>query len=245
MARNGMVIELDRCQGCRACMEACKVENNTPQGNFWMYVFRLEEGEYPDTKVRFLPRPCMHCDNPPCVTVCPVQARFKNENGAVVVDWDKCIGCHYCVVACPYGVNYFNWKDPEKAYYLDWKDKDLVAATGGAIPPYQNPDLMGRYGPQQRRVAGGGHLKGVVEKCSFCVQRVEQNLPPACVEVCPVQALHFGDLDDPNSDVSKTLSRKRSFRLKEELNTQPKVFYVGQSPPGARAREIEAVKAKQ
>src|SRR3989338_253343 len=145
-----MVIDLERCFGCRACMVACKVENNTPAAHFWMYVFRLEQGEYPDAEVTFLPRPCMHCDNAPCVKVCPVGARFKRADGLVATDYDRCIG---------------------------W-------------PPSAGPR------------PAGGHLKGVVEKCTFCVQRLESGLgTTACAAVCPVQAIVFGDLDDPKSAV--------------------------------------------
>lgn len=244
MARYGMVIDLDRCTGCRACMEACKVENNTPQGNFWMHVFRFEEGEFPNTHVWFLPRPCMHCDNPPCAKVCPVGARYKREDGMVATDWERCIGCRYCEVACPYGVNYFNWKNPAENYYLNWNDQGLQAVTNGATPPYKNPDLGGRYGPEQRHIAGGGHLKGVVEKCTFCVHRVEKDLAPACVANCPLFALHFGDLDDPNSYVSQLLERKPSFRLLEEQGTKPRVHYVGGNPPSAEVHQVEKVKGR-
>ncbi|MFN3973966.1 MAG: 4Fe-4S dicluster domain-containing protein [Dehalococcoidia bacterium] len=244
MAKYGMVIDLERCMGCRACMEACKVENNTPQAVFWMYVFRFEEGQYPNTRVWFLPRPCQHCDNPPCVKVCPVGARYKREDGLVATDWERCIGCRYCQVACPYGVNYFNWKAPKKNYYLDWKeDKALASRTNGTTPPYKNPDLAASYGPERRRIAGGGHIKGVIEKCTFCVQRVEKGLQPACVANCPAFALHFGDLDDPNSIVSRILKRKPHFRLLEEWNTQPRVYYIGQ-PPGTAVRQMEKVKGR-
>jgi molybdopterin-containing oxidoreductase family iron-sulfur binding subunit len=226
-------------------MEACKVENNTPQGNLWMYVFRLEEGEYPNTHVGFMPRPCMHCDNAPCVKVCPVGARYKREDGLVATDWERCIGCRYCEVACPYGVNCFNWKRPEKNYYLPWNDPQLQPVTDGAIPPYKNPDLEGRYGPEQRRTAGGGHLKGVVEKCTFCVHRVEKGLHPACVTNCPLFAMHFGDLDDPNSNVSQLLKQKPAFRLLEEQGTEPRVYYVGSGhPPGADVRQLETVRGR-
>jgi molybdopterin-containing oxidoreductase family iron-sulfur binding subunit len=242
MARYGMVIDLDRCIGCRACMEACKVENNTPTAIFWMYVFRFEEGEYPNTHVWFLPRPCQHCDNAPCVKVCPVGARFKRYDGLVLTDFERCIGCRYCEVACPYGVNYFNWKDPKKNYYLDWD---------GAVPPYQNPDLQRRFseervggGGRQRLVAGGGHFKGVIEKCTFCVHRLEKGLLPACVANCPTRALLFGDLDDPGSEVSQALKKKPHFRLLEDYGTEPRVFYVGGHPPAAQTRQIEAVKAR-
>ncbi len=268
MARYGMVIDLDRCYGCRACMVACKAENTTAQGRFWMYVYRLEEGKYPETQVRFLPRPCMHCDNAPCVKVCPVQARYKREDGLVATDWDRCIGCRYCAVACPYGVNYFNWTGPSdegalgmpvlfsvaapgrggaKAdQYLAWEDPAAAAAgrpATTAVPPYKNPDTDEKM-TDGRRTAGGGHLKGVMEKCTFCVHRVEKGLQPACVVTCPVGALKFGDLDNPESPVSKLLRRENAFRLKEDLNTQPKVFYIGRPPPAEGARQIEPVKGR-
>jgi molybdopterin-containing oxidoreductase family iron-sulfur binding subunit len=248
MPRYAMVIDLDRCMGCRACMEACKVENNTPQGAFWMYVFRFEEGEFPNVRVWFLPRPCMHCDNAPCVKVCPVGARYKRTDGLVATDYDRCIGCRYCEVACPYGVNSFNWKRPQENYYLDWVDREaaavLAAATGGAVPPYRNPDLDRPYGPEQRRIAGGGRLKGVVEKCTFCVQRVERGLLPACVANCPTFALRFGDLDDPTSTVSRLLARRPHFRLLEDAGTAPRVYYLGERPPGLEARQVETVPAR-
>jgi molybdopterin-containing oxidoreductase family iron-sulfur binding subunit len=244
MPRYGMVIDLDRCTGCRACVEACKVENNTPTANLWMYVFRFEEGHYPNTKVWFLPRPCQHCDNAPCVKVCPVGARFKRADGIVSTDWERCIGCRYCEVSCPYGVNYFNWREPSSNYYLDWRDSDLSTRTKGAVPPYRNPDLDQPYGVEQRRIAGGGRYRGVIEKCTFCVQRVERGLNPACVANCPLFALHFGDLDDPNSEVSRLLERKPSFRLLAEAGTQPRVYYVGGHAPSVESRQIEAAQAR-
>jgi molybdopterin-containing oxidoreductase family iron-sulfur binding subunit len=225
-------------------MEACKIENNTTQASFWMYVFRLEEGEYPDTRVSFLPRSCQHCDNAPCVKVCPVGARFKREDGLVLTDFERCIGCRYCVVACPYGVNTFNWRDPEEGYYLDWDDPDLQPVTGGAVPPWRNPDLQVNQGEEERLTAGGGHYQGVVEKCTFCVQRVEQDLDPACVATCPVQALVFGDLDDPASPVNAAMRGRDSFRLLEELGTEPRVHFVGGQPPGQDVREVERVNAE-
>ncbi|MDP7103666.1 MAG: 4Fe-4S dicluster domain-containing protein [SAR202 cluster bacterium] len=243
MPRYGMVIDLERCVGCRACMEACKVENNTPQGAFWMYVFRLEQGEFPDTQMQFVPRPCQHCDNAPCVKACPVGARYKREEGMTVTDWDRYIGCRDCEVACPYGVNYFNYKSPKKNPYWDWKDPDVAAITGGASPGYDNPDLDEKWGTEKRHIAGGGHAKGIMEKCTFCVHRVEQGLKPACVANCPAFALKFGDLDDPQSDVSHLLRNRRSFRLEEGMNTQPRVHYF-ETPPKEPAREIERPKTK-
>jgi molybdopterin-containing oxidoreductase family iron-sulfur binding subunit len=222
-------------------MVACKVENNTPEANLWMYVFRFEEGEFPNTQVRFMPRPCMHCDNAPCVKVCPVGARYKREDGLTATDWERCIGCRYCQVACPYGVNYFNWRDPDKSAYLDWGDGDVIPLSNGRLP-YANPALDDAYGG--RKTAGGGRLKGVVEKCTFCVHRLEQGLTTACANVCPTHAIHFGDLDDPESGVSKLLQARQFFRLAEESGTEPRVYYVGGQPPSTESRQIEAVKAR-
>ncbi|MFQ6088771.1 MAG: 4Fe-4S dicluster domain-containing protein [Candidatus Methanofastidiosia archaeon] len=259
MVRYGMVINLERCMGCRACMEACKVENNTPQGIFWMHVFRFEKGEYPTTRIWFAPRPCMHCNRPPCVQVCPVGATYKDDKGRVMQDPERCIGCRYCMQACPYGVRYFNDKDPRKNYYLDWESSianELKPITRDVVPPYKNPDLEKQYSTGfvyvglLRRVegkallAGGGHLKGVVEKCTFCLQRVERGLLPACVANCPVNALIFGDLDDPNSEVSQLLAKKPHFRLLEDMGTHPNVYYVGQMPPDEDTRTIEPIIAE-
>lgn len=244
MTRYGMVIDLDRCQGCRTCMEACKVENNTPQHAFWMYVFRLEQDKYPETEINFLPRPCQHCDNAPCAKVCPTGARFKNDDGIVLSDAERCIGCRYCEVACPYGVNYFDWKNPKDNSYLDWADPEVKARADGAVPGYKNPDLDRKYGKDKRLVAGGGHFRGVVEKCTFCVQRVDKGLDPACVAACPLSVLHFGDLDDPDSAPSKALRHRRSFQLLEEAGTRPKVIYLGGDPLSDETREIEPVKGR-
>jgi len=239
MTRYGMVIDLDRCMGCRACMEACKVENATPESSFFMYVFRFEQGEYPASRVSFLPRPCMHCDNAPCVKVCPVGARYKREDGIVATDWDRCIGCRYCEVACPYGVNTFNWRDPNEGQYLDWSGSE-VSSEDGSVLPYRNPALDEAYGPEQRRIAGGGHTQGVMEKCTFCVHRVEDGLDPACAQTCPVQAIMFGDLDDEGSSASRALRQRESFTLLEEVGTEPRVHYVGGSPPTGEARQVDA-----
>ncbi len=245
MPKYGMTIDLDRCTGCRGCMVACKIENNTTEETYWMYVFRLEEGKFPDARVKFMPRPCMHCEDAPCVKVCPVGARYKRTDGIVATDWDRCIGCRYCEVACPYGVNYFNYQDPKKGQYLDWHDSDVEKVLAGAIPSWSNPDLENAYGPENRKIAGGNHIKGVIEKCTFCVQRVEIGKNPACVETCPVHAMAFGDLDDPNSAPSQVLSANKghTFRLLEDWNTGPSVHYVG-TPPAKDAREIEKPKGR-
>ncbi len=247
MAKYGMVIDLARCMGCNACVEACKVENNTGRGMFYMYLFRWEEGEYPNTTTQFLPRPCMHCRNAPCVKVCPTGARHRQEDGLVLTDYNVCIGCRYCEVACPYGVNSFNWKKPVDNQYFDWNGGEgtnvygrgsVSDHVGDAVPPYENPDHDRRYGDDNRLVAGSGHFLGVVEKCTFCVHRLAKGLLPACVANCPVGTLHFGDFDDPESHVSQMLGQRKSFQLLAELGTDPRVYFVGGAPPGEGAHPL-------
>jgi molybdopterin-containing oxidoreductase family iron-sulfur binding subunit len=145
-------------------------------------------------------------------------------------------------VACPYGVNFFNWRQPDEAwapYQVPFDDPDLVAVTGGAVPSYANPDHQQLHGPEQRLTSGSAHFKGVVEKCTFCVHRVEQGMLPACVDTCPVGALRFGDIEDEDSSISTFLRGKESFQLLEELGTDPSVIYVGGTPPTSQAHEIE------
>jgi len=206
----GMVIDLDKCIGCQSCTAACRAENNIPfvgpeeaelgRAIFWNEVIFDIEGEYPQVKASIIPRPCFHCDNPPCVKVCPVGATYKREEDGLVIQlYDRCIGCRYCTVACPYGARYFNWYKPE------WPE---------GMDRYQNPDVPLRP-------------KGIVEKCTFCIHRLEKGLPiPACNQACPTGARFFGDLDDPTSEVSQLARRPRAFRLLEELGTEPHVFYL-------------------
>lgn len=235
-----MVIDLDKCVACQGCSIACRFENNTPavkpsealkgRAIRWNDVFSIpinpeeEESEtYPNVKTRYLTRPCMHCANPPCIKVCPVRATFVDEEGLVRQNYDRCIGCRFCTVACPYGVRYFNWHKPE------W-DGDLAQAN--------SPD----------RLEGTGILEGpavrplgVVEKCTFCIHRLHkararaeaeerelrpEDYVPACVETCTGKARFFGDLDDPESIVSQYEQSPRAFRLLEDVGTHPKVIYL-------------------
>jgi Fe-S-cluster-containing dehydrogenase component len=221
MPRWGMVIDLDRCTACQACTVACIAENNQPVAGpeesrrgrdiFWNQVLAVVEGEYPRVTARFLPRPCMHCDEPPCVAVCPVMATYKRDDGLVVQDNERCIGCRYCMVACPYGVRYFNWRRPQHP-----TTENL------------NPDVPVRP-------------LGVVEKCTFCIHRVDAALArarqegrplrdgevqTACQQTCTGGAIVFGDLDDPHSQVARLARDKRAFRLLEELGTRPRVIYL-------------------
>jgi molybdopterin-containing oxidoreductase family iron-sulfur binding subunit len=220
-----MVIDLDKCTGCQACVVACKAENNIPNGSpgearkgrsiAWIEVVTATEGEYPHLRTRFIPRPCMHCDNPPCTKVCPVYATYKNEEGIVGQIYSRCIGCRYCTNACPYTVKYFNWYTPQ------WPEE---------TENYLNPDVSRRP-------------KGVVEKCTFCHHRLQKvkdrarkenrdiidgEYVPACVQTCPANAMYFGDLDNPDSRVSRHAGSSRAFRLLEDLGTHPKVIYLSE-----------------
>jgi molybdopterin-containing oxidoreductase family iron-sulfur binding subunit len=223
MARWGMVIDLDRCTGCQACVIACKAENNVPavgakeavRGRVisWMQVLtEVEDHDQSGEKMRFVPRPCLQCDDPPCTKVCPVYATYRNPEGIVAQIYARCIGCRFCMAACPYNAKYFNWYRYQKE------------------SPGQNPDVSVRP-------------KGVVEKCTFCHHRLQKardralaerrdlapgDYVPACAEVCPARAITFGDLNDPSSEVSRLAHSPRAFRLLEELGTKPKVIYLAE-----------------
>lgn len=200
MARYGMVIDLGRCVGCGACALACKAANGTPSGVWWAKVLMGENGKFPYATRTFLPTLCMHCQNPPCVDVCPTGASTKGENGIVSVDYDKCMGCRYCETACPYGAR--TLVEEIKPYFPEF-----------GLNPYE-------------QLMYAKHQKGVVEKCNFCAERVANGEQPACVKTCISYARFFGDLDDPTSEVSRLVAKRRAVQLFKELGTEPSVYYL-------------------
>ena len=218
-----MVIDLDKCNGCEACVTACYAENNLPvvgEEQFakarhysWIRIERYVEGKYPDVKVKFIPVMCQQCDKAPCETGCPMYATYHNQDGLNVQVYNRCIGTFTCAVYCPYDVRRFNWFTPK------W-DKPLDEQL--------NPDVTVRE-------------MGIMEKCTFCHERIREvkdrakdekreikdgEIQPACVQSCPTDAFTFGDLNDPESKVAKLAKSKRRYRLLEKLNTDPSVIYL-------------------
>ena len=214
----GMVIDTRRCVGCKACVVACKVENKTPPGVNYTVV--IEDAVVsPDARPTFFTKPCFHCEHPPCMNVCPVSATFKRErDGIVVVDYDRCIGCRYCIAACPYGARYF-----------DFGENYEFNVNGSPYTKVPSPE----YG-QYRMRRGNNSPIGNVRKCTFCLHLQDKEGRydeaagrwPACAKTCTGHAIHFGDFKDPASEVSRLLRERQAVRLKEELGTEPNVYYL-------------------
>lgn len=206
--RWGMTIDLDRCIGCEYCQRACSAVNDVADDKAWNIV--VEDRTETGTKF-FFSRPCLHCQHAPCVEVCPVHATYVRADGLVVMDYERCIGCRYCEVACPYDARKFNWEERS--------DENPYIPTWGTAEVERRP-------------------RGVVEKCTFCIHRIDSGLAeglvpgedreatPACVNVCPVEARVFGDLNDPESRISAIIEHNPTLRLREELGTDPSVYYI-------------------
>ncbi len=204
-----MVIDLAKCSGCSNCTIACNKMHGTPTDRQWMRVFRMQDG--PQQAPYWFPKPCFHCDNPPCTKVCPVGATFKRDDGIVLIDNERCIGCRFCMAACPYSTRYFNWGRPDNA-----KMKDATYSPETGVP---------------RRV-------GTVEKCDFCPEMARAGTLPACVTSCDMAAIYFGDqLEDAVSNSEETvrlaqlLEERAAYRYLAELGTEPRVYYL---PPKNR-----------
>ncbi|MEW8039503.1 MAG: 4Fe-4S dicluster domain-containing protein [Candidatus Thiodiazotropha endolucinida] len=240
----GYALNIQKCIGCRRCVKACVAENNQSRGDEqqieWIRVLRMEKGNFteagrdqhgypdaygvqvggnaykpagvvlegqhyyepeqvPEKDAFYFPMQCMQCEKPPCVKVCPVRTTYRDPDGIVVIDYNWCIGCRMCIGACPYWARRFNWGEPN-------------------LPKEE-------MNPNTHYLGNRPRMKGVVEKCSFCIQRTRKGRWTACVEVCPVGARKFGNLLDPNSEIRKVLANKKVFRLRADLNTYPKFFY--------------------
>jgi len=211
----GYALNISKCKGYRDCVAACVKENNLGRGGQMEYIRVVERDKgdnnllnaehyynpefVPQEGKEYLPIQCMQCDNPPCVKACPVEATWKEPDGIVVIDYNWCIGCRYCMTACPYSARHFNWTEPQ-------------------IPSKE-------LNPTTHYLGNRPRMKGVVEKCHFCIQRSRKGLQPACTEACPTGARVFGNLLDPASEIRYILEHKTVFRLKEELGTEPSFWY--------------------
>ena len=198
--RYGMVIDLKKCLGCYGCQISCKAEKATPPGVLYARVLKREIGEYPNVRRISIPLLCMHCANPPCEEVCPTGATTKRADGIVVIDKETCVGCRYCMMVCPYEARYFHAKLRE--YF-----------PGQGLTAYEE-------------LGYDNHPTGVVEKCDFCLARVERGLEPSCVASCMAGARYFGDLEDPESDVATLIRNRGGYQLEPQLGTDPSVFYL-------------------
>ncbi len=240
----GMVVDIDRCTGCQACVIACQAENNIHlttedialqnRAMTWIRIERYWEGEYPNIKARFIPVLCQHCENAPCEPVCPVYATYHNNEGLNVQIYNRCVGTRYCANNCPYHARFFNYweRNTDSPWREVFPDANMVAEP---MNSYLNPDVTVR-------------TKGLMEKCTFCVQRIRRverdaknagrdvkdgDVTPACVQSCPTGTLVFGNLLDANSKVSQLSKDQRGYHLLEDLGTAPAITYLKKVDPNA------------
>lgn len=211
-----MVIDLRKCIGCHACTIACMSENVLPPGVVYRKVYEEEQGKYPNVTRKFVPRPCMQCDNPPCVDACPVRATYKDNDGIVVINYKKCIGCKYCIVACPYGVR----SSDRGKFYTE--NTPLLED----YEKRENYEYEKRWARKKRILPIGGSPIGNARKCHFCKHRINKGILPACVTTCIGRATYFGDLNDEYSLVTKLSTRSNASVLYPHYNTKPSVYYL-------------------
>jgi molybdopterin-containing oxidoreductase family iron-sulfur binding subunit len=209
--RWGMVIDTRKCIGCHACTVSCVAENRLPPGVVYRPVVTEEIGQYPNVALRFVPRPCMQCENPPCVPVCPVLATYSRPDGIVEINYDECIGCRYCLTACPYNARTSDFGD-------------FYTAQTPEVQPYEQAPSY-EYGKEWNRAEHGSPV-GNARKCHFCLHRLERGMLPECVTSCVGRATFFGDLSDPNSLVAKLSNQPNKMVLLEHLGTKPRVTYL-------------------
>lgn len=216
--RWGMVIDLRKCVGCYACTVGCITENKLPPGVVYRPVITEEKGKYPNVVLKYTPRPCMQCDRPTCTNVCPVKATYKREDGIVEVDYQKCIGCRYCITACPYGARVSDFGE----YYTEKIQKSGNILGGNQ--DYEKGPNFEYHIPTLRE----GHKSpiGNARKCHFCIHRVENGLLPICVSTCIGRATYFGDLNNHKNTINKLIYSNNVVTLLPHKNTNPKVFYI-------------------
>ncbi len=229
-----MVIDLQRCTGCGGCVISCKSENNIQSGVTFAKRQSRTVGKFPNVRYEFIPTLCNQCENAPCVRACPTKAMHKGDGDITMHTPEKCIGCGTCVATCPYDIPSRNKRETHRFWrgrmatipHCTSAPADVADEVGGETIPHYNPD-------KELSAKGAGlRYKGIVEKCTFCDHRAEAGKLPFCVDSCPANARIFGDLNDPDSAVSKLLGKYRPWRLKEHLGTEPKVFYVRAFNPG-------------
>lgn len=225
--RWAMVIDQRRCVGCSACTIACVAENKLPPGVVYRPVVQEETGVFPNVKLRFTPRPCMQCEEPPCVPVCPVEATWKRPDGITTIDYDKCIGCRYCIAACPYGARTSDFGRDYTAGVAEGaragEDRPLLAGERRLMPYEEAP--AHEYGKSWNRTDHASP-SGNARKCTFCVHRLDQGQLPQCVTTCIGRATYFGDVNDPDSFISELLSKESTHTLLPHLGTKPSVHYI-------------------
>jgi Fe-S-cluster-containing dehydrogenase component len=228
-----MVIDSRKCVGCDACSVACTAENKLPPGVVYRPVVKEEFGEFPNVQIRFTPRPCMQCENPPCVPVCPVNATWKRPDGITTIDYDKCIGCRYCIAACPYGAR---TNDRGKFYADDLPDCTEPENIADSFNEMLDKPIFGNDMPWEKE-ASHEYAKhwdrtehqspaGNARKCHFCLHRLEKAQLPSCVTSCIGRATYFGDLNDADSLVAELIQQNQVQTLLPHLGTKPRVFYI-------------------
>ncbi len=234
--RWGMVVDLSKCVRCYACLAACRIEHFLPMGMSWPRLVALETGT-DNPEVSTYSVRCNQCQNAPCIEVCPTGATYQRPDGIIAIDQDKCVGCRYCIISCPYQNRTFLSKDKDKGFFPGRVTTDFEKA---------GKELY-------------SHQVGTTEKCNFCAERIDDGLArglkpgvdreatPACVNTCPAQALTFGDLDDPDSEVSRLIREKKAFQLHPEYDTDPSVYFIDNkigytdTPPASDEEKRESV----